>query len=216
MERRMIDRRNFLRGLVMSVTASGLILPTSAQALVLGDRYQRLVTSLRAIIDGNKIYQNIDGLSFSTITAPDGTPLGRAVIADTKEARRERTAAWQAYKPQYQHDIAEMFRVLAEDFGDMTAWKVDPEGTTRRVAQIIYDPEMHFDILDENELRQHEDIIVAVATLRILLTRYRVSTEGVSKSPHFKTFLIRYRDMIFNASEKDLHETRMRVGMQAR
>lgn len=170
----MVDRRSFLRGLVLSVTASGLILPTSAEALVLGDRYQRLVTSIRAVIDGDQIYKKqFDGVA-------------------SKQIEREYSAAWQSHRPQYMADMAEMFRVITEEFGDMTALRVDEEGTTQRLTQMFYNSDRFFDILDESELRKHEDMIVAIATPRILLTRYGVNSDGMTNNPYWKTFTQRY------------------------
>lgn len=166
----MIDRRTFIRSLAIAC-GSGLILPSSAEALVLGDRYNRLVTAIRDVLDSNSLVKGL--------------------------AEPDRTAVLKQHN--YTTKVDELMRVIIEEFDNMTPLKIDPVGTQHRVSEFFSNARA-LDILSEDELRQYEDIIIAIGVVRTLLHHYRIRmnpTEGLVD--YWNIYGDRYGDLILNA-----------------
>lgn len=158
-----MNRRSFLRGIIL--TTGGLILPTAAQALILGDRYHRLVESIRAVLDGAKIEKACWATGMMVSTGP----CRKQERLDAREAFN----AWEAFKPEYTRRFETMMMVLLEDFGDMTSMTVDPDGTKEKINK-VFCSETEIDILSEDDLRRHEDVLVVIGVMRTLTVKDRV------------------------------------------
>ncbi len=175
----MIGRRSFLRGLVLS-SATGLILPTAAQALILGDRYERLVTAIRTLLDSNT---RLEGYRSEHNLVKIDTPRYQAQLANGF-AENDR-------------NFDEYLRIILEDFGDTTAITADYEGISLRVAMLLNQP-ITIDIMSEDELRQHEDIIIAIAVTKSLLSVHRIRVKAATE--RFNVFAARYRGLILDSN----------------
>lgn len=100
----------------------------------------------------------------------------------------------------------------------MTPFVVDPYATCLKIYQMFYVPRtVDFDILSEDELRRHEDLIISVGVARVLLTQYNIPViVGLDKKgEHFRSFFRRLEPIFFGDIGKRAHNDALEIDRQA-
>lgn len=91
--------------------------------------------------------------------------------------------------------VEQVLAILESDFPDESVMVEDFDGTVHAVANIVFQREeaVGFDILSEQALREHNDAVISIGTVRLLLTKYLVP---FTKGEYWIRFEQKYRKVI--------------------
>ncbi len=158
-----INRRGFLGSLL----AGALILPTQAQALIMGDRYVRLVASLKGVIDKNKLATGFQ------------PKLSRNMFMIDKQAHEEFLNSIEYYET-LEHLMNQM----------LTEFNAKPVDVAAAQSQItaLFNKEIVIDVMSDADLRRYEDCIVTVGVMRYLFSDKKIYIRNRGKLPSLKLF----------------------------
>ncbi len=140
-----MDRRSFIGSLLVS--GSGLILPTHAQALIMGDRYVRLVGNLKGFINKHEYVE--------------------AIAPNLCQSRDEHKACLD--ENQYFETLNHLMEQMLTDFSDKTPMINNLAAMQDKVTALL-NGTLPIDVLSETDLRKYEDCIVIVGVTRYLMT----------------------------------------------
>ncbi len=182
-----INRRGFLGSLIAGGT--GLILPNTAQALVFGDRYVRLVSVISTLKSKTETFYAIaggdKGLALSSeAPARSRFPAKADVLSHAVYSSVRIMALADA---SYVQAFENYFDTLFTDFATMP---ISLNEASQKIADILMGT-LSIDMLSDADLRQYEDYIVSIAAVRYLMTDIKAPLVREGKS---REYIHRYTD----------------------